>query len=91
MMSFWFIAGTSVNFYSPIYPSDKCISCQEPNRTSKQSVHQTSQETVREEEHGAHEAGDMQDVGVIVDAVRKDPNAGCTAEEERLPPPMVIL
>ena len=80
-----------VDLDSAIYPSHERICSQEANGASEEAVDQTCQETVGEEEQGADEAGDVKDIEIVIHAVGEDPDAGSTAEEERLPPPVVVL
>ena len=80
-----------VHLDSAVYPPYERIRGQEADGTREQAIHKTSQEAVGEEQHGADEAGDMKYVEVVIHAVGEDPDAGCTAEEERLPPPVVVL
>ena len=86
-----FHAYRSVHLDSAIDPPHKGVCRQETNRAREQAIDQTSQEAVRKEQHRAHEARDVQDVHVVVDAVGEDPDARRAAQEEGLPPPVVVL
>lgn len=84
-------SAASVDFDSAIDSPDKCISRQEPNSSGEQSINQAREEGVCKEQHRAHESGNVQDVEVVIDAVCEDPDTRRAAQEEGLPPPVVVL
>ena len=85
------VPNSSVDLDRGVYAAYERIRSQEANSTSKQSIDEAGQEAVGEEQHLTDESGNVEDVDVVVDAVDEDPDARCSAEEERLPPPLVIL
>jgi hypothetical protein len=80
-----------VDFDSAIYPSYEGVRCQEADGAGQEAIDQTGQEAVSKEQHGRHETSDVEMVRVVVDAVEEDPYAGRAAQEEGLPPPVVVL
>lgn len=82
---------TSINLDSAIDTSHKSVGSQETNGASEQTINQTRQEAVAEEQHRADQTSDMQMIGVVIHAVKEDPDRRRAADEERLPPPVVVL
>jgi hypothetical protein len=75
----------------PVNPPHKCIRCQKPNGPGQQTIDHARQEAVREEKNAAHKSGNVQLEDEIPDAISKYPNRAGTANEERLPPPVIVL
>lgn len=63
----------SIHLNRAINPPHKRIRRQKADGAHQQSVNRAGQQRVREEEQIAHEAGEVQRVDVVVDAVREDP------------------
>jgi hypothetical protein len=71
--------------------SNKCISREKPNRAREQTIDQARQKAVAEEQHARNESLNMQPSRVVPDAVGEDPEGTGAADEEALPPPVVVL
>lgn len=69
----------------------KCISRKKADRAGEQAVDQTGQEAVAEEQQARNQADNVQPRRVVPDAVGEDPEGAGAADEEALPPPVVVL
>jgi hypothetical protein len=77
--------------HSLINPPHKRISRQEPHSPSEEPVNSARQEAVAEKEYGGNESLDMQTREVIPGAIEEGPEGAAAADEEGLPPPVVVL
>ena len=75
----------------PVYPPHKRVSRQESHGARQQAVHGAGQQAVAEEEHARDEALNVQLRPVEPDAVEEDPGRGAGADEDGLPPPVVVF
>ena len=64
----------SIDFDGPIYPSHEGVCGEESDCASQETIDQTSQEAVGEEQHRADQAGDVEVVHVVINAVEEDPD-----------------
>lgn len=82
---------TSICLDSSIYPPHKRIRRQKAHGTRQQPIHRTSQQAVTEEKETGYESVDIKFGVVEDDAVKEDPEGATTADEDGLPPPIVVL
>ena len=75
----------------PVNTPDKCICCEEAHRPRQEPVDSARQQAVAEEEDPGDEALDVELREVVPRAVQEDPDGTSSADEEGLPPPMVVL
>lgn len=75
----------------PINPPYKRIGSQKPDCPTQQTINHTTHKTVTEKQQTAHKPFDMQTHKVVIDAIDKHPNRTSPADEERMPPPIVVL
>ena len=85
------LAPESIHFCPTENAPHKCISCEKPNRAREQTIDQARQKAVAEEQHARDESLNVQSCRVIPHAVGEDPKCAGAANEEALPPPMVVL
>ena len=69
----------------------ECIGCQESNGAGEKTVNGAGQQGVAEEEHARDQALDVQVREEVVGRVEEDPDGAAAADEEGLPPPVVVL
>lgn len=86
-----FLTYTPDERVSPVYSPHKHVGGEEANGARQQAVDQARQEAVCKKEHARHEARDMQTHDVEPDAGEKDPEGRRAADEEGIPPPVVVL
>ena len=56
----------SVHLDSAVYPSNECICSQEADGTSQEPIDEASQEAVSEEQQSADEAGNVEDMHIVI-------------------------
>ena len=81
----------SIHFRPAEDAPNKCISREKPYRAREQTVDQAGQKAVAEKQHARNEAFNVQLCRVVPDAVGEDPKGAGAANEEALPPPVVVL
>ena len=81
----------SIRFDRAINPAYKSVSCKETHSTGQESVDSTSETGVSEEEKRRNETLDVKMVEVVVGAVSENPETAGGANEETVPPPVVVL
>lgn len=69
----------------------KCISRKKADRAGEQAVDQAGQEAVAEKQYARNETVNVQPGRVVPDTVGEDPEGAGTADDEALPPPVVVL
>ena len=75
----------------PVYSPHECICRQKAHRPRQQPVHRTRQKAIAKEQEARYEPVDFE-FGVIEnDAVEENPEGAAAADEDGLPPPVVVL
>ena len=75
----------------PVNTPHECIRGQEADGAGQQAVHAAGQQAVAEEQQAGDEALDFKLGEVVPGAVEEDPQRTAAANEEGLPPPVVVL
>lgn len=75
----------------PVNPPHKSIRRQKAHRSRQQTVYRARQEAIAEEQETRDEAVDIKFGVVEDDAVEEDPEGAAAADEDGLPPPVVVL
>jgi hypothetical protein len=84
-------APQSIHFRPTENAPNKCVSREKPNRAREQTIDQARQKAVAEEQHARNESLNVQSCRIIPHAVGEDPKCTGPADEEALPPPVVVL
>lgn len=80
-----------VDLDAGVNPPHKRIRREKADRARRQTVHCARQRGVTKEQQTAHPPLNVQPGGVVPRGVHKDPEARAAADQERLPPPVVVL